>query len=98
MQLVRANRPQRELVQRGLPHFLMGSVSGWQSHCGVLWCLDIKRQGHAAPRSTSRLRGGMAIWPLHASVAVDISVSFEPAHKARRLQWQRYNFFSAATN
>jgi len=62
----------------------------------MLWCLDIKRQGHAAPRSTGRLRGGVASWPLHASVAVDISVSFECELEARRLDWQRDNFFSAA--
>lgn len=61
----------------------------------MLWCLDIKRQGHAAPRGTGRLLGGMAIWSLDAGVAVDMSVSFEPEHKARRLDWQRNNFFPA---
>jgi hypothetical protein len=37
----------------------------------------------------------MAIWSLDAGVAVDMSVSFEPEHKARRLDWQRNNFFPA---
>ena len=94
MQLVRANRPQREPVQKGLPHFLTGSFQASKVIPACFGALTSNVRGMQHPAALADCLE--AIWSLNAGVAVDMSVSFEPEHKARRLDWQRNNFFPAA--
>ena len=93
MQLVRANRPQREPVQKSLPHFLTGSFQASKVIPGCFGALTSKVRGMQHPETLADCLE--ASRSLDAGVAVDISVSFEPEHKARRLDWQHNNFFPA---